>query len=185
LPNFEHLAFAAILLVTMRGLPTIHPLPKHPHSEIYQRTSLLPELHTVGWGRIKQAMRVMHERTHPGYEICYLVSGSVDWWASDGTREVARGDVYITRPDERHGGVDDMIHPSESYWLIINIPQRRALPGMTLAQTRVLHRRFAALSLRCFPGRERFTITSAGSCTSIGIRTSSRGWARETRFRDY
>ncbi|MBL4700193.1 cupin domain-containing protein [bacterium AH-315-I18] len=38
------------------------------------------------------------------FEICFIVGGSVQWWVEHETYQLCRGAVYITQPDEPHGG---------------------------------------------------------------------------------
>jgi AraC-like DNA-binding protein len=132
------------------ALPVVQVM--HKGSEFYPSRQMLPEVQSVGWARVKHAEPMLREHAHRGYEICYLLSGRVEWCAPEGISEVREGDIYLTRPGERHGGLDSMIHPCEVCWLIIDIPQCGALPGLTEGQTRHLHDRFAAMKLRTFAG---------------------------------
>ncbi len=86
---------------------------------------LLPNVDGFGYDRFVRAVYGhLGEHSHPGaYEVCYLVSGSVEWWNEDGLVEVHPGDVYFTRPDELHGGVDTVMHCCELFWLIIKMPR--------------------------------------------------------------
>jgi len=127
----------------------------HPHREQYTDGKILPEVATIGWDRFVHAELSLGEHAHDCYEICYIVSGSVDWWAPDGVHEVSRGDVYITHPGEPHGGLDAMMHPCNLYWMHVTIPSEKPLPGLSLAQTQVLHRAFAKHRPRSFPGSPR------------------------------
>ena len=111
---------------------------------------LIPELAMLGWSRFSRAQASLGAHYHSGgYEICYIVHGRVDWWAMNEMYEVGAGDVYITRPDEVHGGQDAMMHPNELYWLLIRLPDLASLPG---AETASLATDFQSLRLRTFPG---------------------------------
>lgn len=50
------------------------------------------------------------------FEICLIDRGEVDWWVEDHTFTLSAGQVSVTRPGERHGGVGSTVHPCELYW---------------------------------------------------------------------
>ena len=92
----------------------------------------------LGWDRFKSAtVALLAPHRHPGaYEICYLVDGRVDWWVEHETYTLGRGDLYITRPGEVHGGVHSVMHPCELFWAQVAddaLPAefRDALAGVT------------------------------------------------------
>lgn len=109
------------------------------------RQTLAPGLRTIGWNSSRSATDLqLPAHVHPhAYEICCITRGSVEWWAGNDVYEVGPGDVYITRPGERHGGVDAVIHPCDLYWIIVTLSAARQRP---------LSARFAAMQARCFPG---------------------------------
>lgn len=128
-----------------------------PHRLQYRgQECLIPELNMVGWDRFRVAAPgALDEHSHPdAYEFCYLVSGSVDWWVEDSVQEVRPGEVYLTRPGERHGGIDAVMHPCELYWVQVNHVTASKFAEGSLTQW------IERLSLRSFPGsrslRERF-----------------------------
>jgi AraC-like DNA-binding protein len=111
---------------------------------------LLGEIKMLGWDRFPRAEASLGAHAHRGaYEICYIVHGGVDWWAGDEVHEVGPGDVYITRPDEWHGGMDAMMHPNELYWVQVHIPPA----GLPPAEAEAMARDFDQMKLRRFPGR--------------------------------
>src|SRR5688572_26744517 len=92
------------------------------------QSCLIPELKMVGYDHFLRASATLAEHVHhDAYEICYLLAGSVEWWAGDDVTEVGPGEVYITRPNERHGGADAFMHPCELLWAQVAFP----LSGMT------------------------------------------------------
>ena len=129
---------------------------KQPNREVYlKHACLLEELITIGWGLFSHAMpRGLSPHIHrDAYEICYLIQGQATWWVENNTYEVGRGDFYITRPNERHGGVDEIMHPCELYWLQINIPDNGALlPELTALETMTIAHDLEAIDHRSFPG---------------------------------
>jgi len=86
---------------------------------------LLPEILEIGWGRFPEADRGhLRPHTHKGaFEICFIVSGEVEW-GTDRSWDVLRtGDLYLTAPDEAHWGRDATMHPCALYWLILGAPE--------------------------------------------------------------
>jgi AraC family L-rhamnose operon regulatory protein RhaS len=112
---------------------------------------VLPELVHFGWDRHRRSIARLKPHAHDrAWEVCYLVRGSVEWWCGREVHQVNRGDLYLTRPGEQHGGVDSMMHPCELYFFQIRFPTRGAMPGLTAAQTRAMVRAFDAIRTRRF-----------------------------------
>ncbi len=112
---------------------------------------MLGDMAMLGWNVFSKAQASLAAHAHHGsYEICYIVHGSVDWWAGDEVHEVGPGDVYITRPDELHGGLDAMMHPSELYWVQVHVPPT----GLAVSEAQAMARDFDQMKLRRFPGRQ-------------------------------
>ena len=92
----------------------------------------LPELELFGWMNTSSAS-YSKLRTHVhenAFEVSFIARGSVRWWVGDKVYQLKRGSVYITRPDEPHGGIDGVMHPCELYWLILPVPRSGSLPGL-------------------------------------------------------
>ncbi len=90
-----------------------------------------------------------HLHAH-SYEICFVESGLVEWWAESRIYEVGRGQLFVTRPGEKHGGTDSAFHPARLYWIIVAFPKCGGLPGLTEAETQELERRFSRIEAHCF-----------------------------------
>lgn len=126
-----------------------------PARLVWDKDLLLPELLKVGWARYPKASAVLPAHTHKSaFEICYIVRGSVEWWVSNEIYEVGPAQIFVTRPDERHGGRDAMMHPNELYWAQVVLPSAGAISGMTATSTRALRRDYAGMTLHAFPGSE-------------------------------
>lgn len=121
--------------------------------EVYQGGQLLlPELRMLGTDAPRAAVAGLGSHRHASaFEICYIARGMVSWWVRDELDDVGPGEVYITRPDEPHGGVDAALHPCELYWLVLPMPAGRALPGLGAAATRRLREGLLDMTLRHFP----------------------------------
>jgi AraC family transcriptional regulator, L-rhamnose operon regulatory protein RhaS len=103
--------------------------------------TLSPQIMMLGWSRFLEARYELSEHLHRGaYEICFILRGSVDWWAEGAVYTVGPGD--ITKPDEPHGGVDALMHPCELFWVIVRAGQL----------TPAIARRLRVMTSRVFPG---------------------------------
>jgi AraC-like DNA-binding protein/quercetin dioxygenase-like cupin family protein len=111
-----------------RGLRTVYTRDGGRHTP-----PLLPEIVMLGWSCFPRAqVSGLGPHSHEAaFEICYIVEGRVDWWIGESVYPVGRGDIFVTRPDEPHGGADAIMHPCELYWLQIAFPDHGALPGLS------------------------------------------------------
>ena len=118
------------------------------------RQLILPETRMVGWSRFAKALPMgLGPHAHDdAYEICLIVKGGVDWWVEDELHEVTHGQVFITRPGERHGGVDAVMHPNELYWVQVRWPAKGPLPGLSVTESSRIARALSNIKHRCFPG---------------------------------
>ncbi len=74
----------------------------------------------VGWSRFERASLSLEPHSHTdSFEICYIVRGSVEWWAQAQVFDVGPRDLFVTGPGEAHGGVDAFMHPCELYWALV------------------------------------------------------------------
>jgi AraC-like DNA-binding protein/mannose-6-phosphate isomerase-like protein (cupin superfamily) len=110
---------SAITKVQHLAVASDRPIQAKRETYIGQ-SALLTEAPTVGWSHFSRADAHLGAHYHRGcYEICYIVRGSVEWWAGSQIYRVGPRDVYITRPGETHGGVDAFMHPCELYWILV------------------------------------------------------------------
>ena len=124
------------------------------HHETYEGdTCLLPELGIVGWLRFSKAFgHALEPDAHEGeYEIHYIVNGELHWWVEETTYDLRSEMLLVIKPGERHGSDTGVLEPCEHYWLRIAFPERKALPGLTAAQTRSLRNEFGSFAQRVFP----------------------------------
>jgi AraC family transcriptional regulator, L-rhamnose operon regulatory protein RhaS len=89
---------------------------------------LLRELEMLGYDHFTRAGE-LGEHTHArSIEICYIVSGTLDWWIGEKLYVVRGGDVFLTLPGERHGGLDAIMDVCELYWLQLRLKPRKNSP---------------------------------------------------------
>ncbi len=123
--------------------------------EVYDgRDTLAPHLTMIGWASYTSAMdsALAPHRHHNAFELCCLIRGGVRWWVGDETYELGAGQLFVTRPGEPHGGINDVLHPCELYWLQLSPPGKTPIAGLSKADSLTLTRRLNRLSSRSFPG---------------------------------
>lgn len=142
--------------------------PIHPGGKLEREVWLgkqagLREIEMFGWTSVPSADQLtLGRHSHPGaYEICLIVGGHVTWWADGQAYALGPGQVYITRPDEPHGGSDDVLQPCSLYWLIIRLRGNDPLPGLSRAMMRRLTRGFTTMRHRSFPASDELARTFA------------------------
>ena len=96
-----------------------HEMPPDKRTCFYGKRAILPECPMVGWSRFDRAKvaGLSPHRHSSCYEICFLVRGSVEWWARSQIFNVEPNDFFVTQPGEEHGGVDAFMHPCELFWI--------------------------------------------------------------------
>jgi AraC family transcriptional regulator, L-rhamnose operon regulatory protein RhaS len=120
----------------------------------------LPELSLVGYDVFTKAGALDAHRHTRAFEICLIVRGRVTWWARDRVFELSGGDVYVTWPDEPHGGLHELMHPCTIYWLHVAIPPPTSSAARTFlrlpsAEAILLCRGVHGLASRTLRGAER------------------------------
>ncbi|MES2464884.1 MAG: AraC family transcriptional regulator [Armatimonadota bacterium] len=111
---------------------------------------LLPEIEMLGYDLFPAAKRsgLPLHRHAAAFEICYIVDGLLFWHLRDQTYCLRRGDVFVTPPNEPHGGEDAVMQPCEIYWVQVVIPQPPdALSGITAEQTETIRTALETTSL--------------------------------------
>lgn len=115
--------------------------------EVYREDrALVAEVPAIAWVSATKAAHLISPHAHAElFEIAYFVRGSADWWIERQDYHVTAGQVFITKPGERHGARDEMFHPHE-HWQIQIRPSAAPsdfIPGPMLDA-------LAGLQLRCF-----------------------------------
>ena len=111
----------------------------------------------IGWESPDEAQSggLRSHKHDEGIEISYFMRGQVTWRVDGADYEVRRGDVFVTRPGERHGGLNDVKEPCERYYLELIVPaDGKPLPGMTRRETRALAQAFSELRSHVFRGND-------------------------------
>lgn len=95
--------------------------------------TLIPEILEAGWGHFSAAdSGHLWPHAHAdAFEVCFIISGEVEWGAGDASYILRAGDAYVTQPNEVHWGRDGAMHPCTLYWLIVgSLGRRFEWPGL-------------------------------------------------------
>lgn len=80
-----------------------------------------------GDARHRDARRLLEPHYNPGVEVCLCRSGIYRWDVEGEVVEIRPGELSVTRPSERHGGLDSIIGPGRLSWVIV--PFQEEPPG--------------------------------------------------------
>lgn len=77
------------------------------------------ELRAIGWSKFDVAEPCgLTTHTHgDAYEICFIKRGTTEWQVGSERFQLLPGDIFLTKPHELHGGINDVMHPCELYWV--------------------------------------------------------------------
>ncbi|MCF7817094.1 MAG: AraC family transcriptional regulator [Kiritimatiellales bacterium] len=111
-----------------------------------------PDFGTVGWCRyaVAQPKTLFPHRHQGAYEICFLRGGSTFWQVGTELFRVQPGEIFLTWPDELHGGEGQAMHPCELYWMIFRLSGKKGSFGLSARQTRQLDDALRAVPSRTF-----------------------------------
>ncbi|MEV5025334.1 helix-turn-helix transcriptional regulator [Paenibacillus sp. LPE1-1-1.1] len=86
---------------------------------------LVPEFVMLGSDELRKALP-LDEHEHPGcYEFVLIERGKARWELEGGLYETQAGDLFHSRPGEKHRGGFNVIEPCKFWWLIISAPHRK------------------------------------------------------------
>jgi len=110
----------------------------------------MPCLGNVGWSHFSKAMphALDPHRHKSAFEICFIKRGTTSWWVGDDIFDLQPGELFITWPDELHGGVDSIMHPCEIYWIIFTLSPQNGSFGMLPQETGMMSDQLNAIDYR-------------------------------------
>jgi len=102
------------------------PLPRWTYNiEVNPPIPLVPEFVMFGSDEIRKALPLF-EHEHPGcYEFVLVERGKASWELGDRVYETQAGDMFYSRPGEKHRGGFDVIEPCKFWWVIITAPHHQ------------------------------------------------------------
>jgi len=82
----------------------------------------VPEFIMFGSDEIRRALPLF-EHEHPGcYEFVLIERGQASWGLGDSIYETQAGDLFYSRPGEKHRGGFNVIEPCKFWWVIVTAP---------------------------------------------------------------
>jgi AraC-like DNA-binding protein len=119
-----------------------------PPYECWNRPlAALPELITIGRDSLRKSVGFQPERHGGAIEICYIERGNAAWWVGSEVYDVKGGDIFVTWPDELHGGIDNVLHPCKVYWIALRLSRRAPARflGISGEEAGTIHRKLFQL----------------------------------------
>ncbi|MEK3883047.1 AraC family transcriptional regulator [Paenibacillus sp. PL2-23] len=91
----------------------------------------VPELVMLGSDEVRKALPLT-EHQHPGcYEFVFIERGKAGWALGEEHYETTAGQVFHSRPGEKHRGSFNVIEPCKFWWLIVEEPAPIGWLGFT------------------------------------------------------
>lgn len=122
---------------------------------MYTDNFLIEEVSVLGWTIFDSAVsNGLPAHVHPReFEICFIVQGHINWWLNDRVYNIGRGDYFITKPGELHGGVNGVMERCELYWVQISLSDKENPAGGRSKETAELISNLHHIQQRAFPAR--------------------------------
>ena len=85
---------------------------------------IIPELRLVGHVNYHTARPSFFNKHYhiEVLEIFYIVRGKVSWWVEGVSSEVCGNEIFLVWPRELHGAKNNIVEPSEYYWIQVQLP---------------------------------------------------------------
>lgn len=118
----------------------------------YHEPVIVPGLRHVGYDVFADAKPSgLEPHRHPGaYEVCFIRRGSLQWQVGERSFAVGPGDLFLTMPDELHGGRNGVMDRCELFWAAFNLDRHGC--GLAPAECALLDRCLRTSRLRVCPG---------------------------------
>ncbi|CAM3992305.1 AraC family transcriptional regulator [Paenibacillus alkaliterrae] len=107
--------------------------------------SLVPEFVMFGSDEIRKALPLF-EHEHPGcYEFVLIERGKASWELNDVIYETQAGDLFYSRPGEKHRGGFNVIEPCKFWWIIIAVPHHQGWLRLSPEESKLIEQALAKL----------------------------------------
>ena len=96
---------------------------KTRHESFAGASTLHPAVSNLGQAEFARAKPGwIHPHDHDErWEMCMIHSGQVHWWVEDEVYLLGPGQIFITRPHERHGEKDSFLAVTRVTWIIFSL----------------------------------------------------------------
>ena len=131
----ERLGDGVIARIT--GAPDIHS----DHWMWENPVSHLPELQLLGRREVREAALLEDHSHDDAFEFVFVEKGQASWEVGSERFTTVAGNVFHTRPGERHRGSYSVIEPCRFWWLQLVTPGRheRDKPWLGLSKDEAVH----------------------------------------------
>jgi AraC family L-rhamnose operon regulatory protein RhaS len=122
--------------MVVRARPGQQPKQVSPRTD-FEEPQQVAGLRHIGYDLFADATpEGLKPHRHDGaFELCYIRRGSLNWWIEDRTYAIAPGDVFLTLPNEWHGGRHGVMDACELYWLAFTLDPAGGSLGLTADET--------------------------------------------------
>src|SRR4029453_4675584 len=115
------------------------------NTEIHPSIPLVPELVMLGSDELRRALP-LNEHEHPGcYEFVLIERGKASWVLEGGRYETQAGDLFHSRPGEKHRGGFNVIEPCKFWWLIIKAPHQQGWLRLSPEESMIMDQELSLL----------------------------------------
>lgn len=116
--------------------------------------ALVPGLRHIGYDVFADARPSgLEEHSHPGaFEVCWIRRGCLSWQVAGRDWSVGPGDLFLTLPDERHGGRNGVMDRCELFWTSFSLDEAAAAGWLGHAESALLRRSLATSRIRVCRG---------------------------------
>lgn len=134
----------------------------------YHEPTIVPGLRHIGYDVFADAKPSgLEAHRHPGaFEVCWIRRGSLQWQVGERTHAVGPGDLFITMPDELHGGRNGVMDRCELFWASFVLAGGAC--GLAPAEAALLDRSLRTSRLRVCPGPESIAVHFERMLTALG-----------------
>lgn len=116
--------------------------------EADKQECLIPDMKMIGWSQFSSANWLGAHSHADTYELCYIKRGSTHWWVGDELFNIEPGELFMTWPDELHGGENSVMDPCELYWVQFSLKAKGGSLGLSAAATQKLKQALQSLTYR-------------------------------------
>jgi AraC-like DNA-binding protein len=110
----------------------------------------------LGWEAVHKPVSTavnLPTHSHRSFEICYIVHGSLEWHVKGKIYQLRPGSIFITPPNEEHGGLGGVLNPCEIYWIQLALSEDKPMLNLPSKQWQSIYQKLSGLSEHAFDGK--------------------------------
>ncbi len=86
----------------------------------FNQDCLIPALKAIGHSKQMMAREGLLPHFEEYYEVHLILDGTVNWWVESEKYALRPGSVFVTKPGEIHGSVQEILEPCTLNWLQVD-----------------------------------------------------------------